>query len=136
MFPLLERSEPTASVARPGVPRPRSKTRLRGTSGDADAPAMRTYGRSTLQMSWLATALAGVLGIVTPAIAHLAAERTGPTAARVEIASAAAGLRGAVLHERPPPTLTVVRPGPQTPRRHPANAKGTVGVGVPNHAAR
>ena len=97
---------------------------------------MRAYGRSTLQMSWLATALAGVLGIVTPAIAHLAAERTGPTAARVEIASAAAGLRGAVLHDRPHPTLTVVRPSPQTHRRHPANAKGAVGVSAPKPATR
>src|SRR5262249_36623355 len=49
-----------ASVARSAVPRPRPKTRLRGDRHDVDASAMRKWVSTSLQMSWLATALAVV----------------------------------------------------------------------------
>src|SRR5439155_15114763 len=92
--------EPTARVARPGVPRPRSNTRLRATSDDVDAPCMRSGGRSTLQMSWLATALAGVLGLATPAVAHLAADRTA-TSMPAQNASSAVGVPVSLVHDQP-----------------------------------
>src|SRR5207253_11323888 len=123
--PLGGDPKPTARVARPGVPRPRSKSRLRGTRDDVDARNMRANGRSTLQMSWLATALAGVLGIATPAVAHLAAEKAAPPPAQVQIASSGAGVSVALLHDQPYPPRTVARPDPPAHRGHPADAKAT-----------
>ena len=89
---------------------------------------MRTGGRSTLQMSWLATALAGVLGIVTPAVAHLAAEKADTQPAQVQIASSGAGVPVALLHDQPYPPRTVARPDPPAHRRHPTEAKATRAV--------
>src|SRR5439155_26092066 len=121
-------ADPTASVARPGVPRPRPKTRLSGGPDDADAPGMRTGGRSGLQMSWLATALAGVLGIATPAVAHLAAEKTDTPPATTQIVASGAGVPVALLHDQPYPPRTVARSDPPTHRRDPAAAKATRAV--------
>ena len=86
---------------------------------------MRANGRSTLQMSWLATALAGVLGIATPAVAHLAAEKAAPPPATAQIASSGAGVSVALLHDQPYPPRTVARPDPPAHPRHPAEAKAT-----------
>ena len=79
-------------------------------------------------MSWLATALAGVLGIVTPAVAHLAAERADTQPAQVQIASSGAGVPVALLHDQPYPPRTVARPDPPAHRRHPTEAKATRAV--------
>src|SRR5207247_5711182 len=84
---------------------------------DADAPGMRTGGRSTLQMSWLATALAGLLGIATPAVAHLAAERADTPPATAQIALSGAGVPVALLHDQPYPPRTVTRRDPPAHRR-------------------
>jgi lipoprotein-anchoring transpeptidase ErfK/SrfK len=89
---------------------------------------MRTGGRSTLQMSWLATALAGVLGVVTPAVAHLAAERADTPRATAQIVSSGAGVPVAQLHDQPYPPRTVARPEPPTHRRHATEAKATRAV--------
>jgi hypothetical protein len=70
---------------------------------------MRTVGRSTLQMSWLATALAGILGIATPAVAHLAAERSTNAPTQSDIAPSA-GIPVALIHDQPYPPRTVARP--------------------------
>jgi len=78
---------------------------------------MRTGGRSTLQMSWLATALAGLLGIATPAVAHLAAERADTPPATAQIASSGAGVPVALLHDQPYPPRTVTRRDPPAHRR-------------------
>ena len=78
-------------------------------------------------MSWLATALAGVLGIATPAVAHLAAERTDtPARAQAEITSSTAAIPVALVHDQPYPTLTIARPDPPTHRRGPAKATRVV----------
>src|SRR5207249_6735131 len=118
-------THPTARVARPGVPRTRPKTRLSGGPDDADAPGMRIGGRSTLQMTWLATALAGLLGIATPAAAHLAAERADTPPATAQIASSGAGVPVALVHDQPYPPRPVARPDPPVHRRHPADATAT-----------
>jgi lipoprotein-anchoring transpeptidase ErfK/SrfK len=89
---------------------------------------MRTGGRSTLQMSWLATALAGVLGLVTPAVAHLAAEKADTPPAQAQIVSSAAGVPVALLHDQPYPPRTVALPDPPAHRRRPAEAKATRAV--------
>jgi lipoprotein-anchoring transpeptidase ErfK/SrfK len=89
---------------------------------------MRTGGRSTLQMSWLATALAGVLGIATPAVAHLAAERADTQPAQAQVASSGAGIPVSLLHDQPYPPRTVARPDLATHRRHPTEAKPTRAV--------
>lgn len=91
---------------------------------------MRAGARSTLQMSWLATVLAGALGIATPAVAHLAAEQTVATApARTQIASSTAGIPVALIHDQPYPPLTVAQTDPPAHRRH--QAKGGGGVAAP-----
>jgi hypothetical protein len=87
---------------------------------------MRTGGRSTLQMSWLATALAGVLGIATPAVAHLAAEKADTPPATAQIASWDAGVPVALQHDQPYPPRTVARPDP--PARPRPAAKPTRAV--------
>ena len=79
-------------------------------------------------MSWLATALAGVLGIATPAVAHLAAEKADTPPAQVQIASSGAGVPVALLHDQPYPPRTVARPDPPAHPRHPTEAKATVRV--------
>lgn len=93
---------------------------------------MRTVGRSTLQMSWLATALAGILGIATPAVAHLAAERATTAPAQSDIAPSA-GIPVAMVHDQPYPPRTVARPDRPKHRRHPANV--AVVVAAPKPAA-
>ena len=93
---------------------------------------MRTVGRSTLQMSWLATALAGILGIATPAVAHLAAERSTTAPAQTDIATSA-GIPVALVHDQPYPPRTVARPDRPKHLRHPANV--AVVVAAPKPAA-
>ena len=93
---------------------------------------MRTVGRSTLQMSWLATALAGILGIATPAVAHLAAERATTAPAQTDVAPSA-GIPVALVHDQPYPPDIVARPDRPKHRRHPA--KVAIVVAAPKRAA-
>ena len=83
-----------------------------------------------LQMSWLATALAGILGIATPAVAHLAAERATTAPAQSDIAPSA-GIPVAMVHDQPYPPRTVARPDRPKHRRHPANVVAVVAAPKP-----
>jgi lipoprotein-anchoring transpeptidase ErfK/SrfK len=92
---------------------------------------MRAGGRSTLQMSWLATAVAGVLGIATPAVAHLAAGQTVATPERTQIASSTAGIPFALIHDQPYPPLAPAQPDPPAHRPRPARATVVAAVAEP-----
>jgi lipoprotein-anchoring transpeptidase ErfK/SrfK len=80
---------------------------------------MRRSAGSSLQMSWLATALAAVLGLSAPVAAHLAGDRNATTTpAEVRVPTGGAAIAVADLHDQPyPPARSLPAARPLRTRR-------------------